>query len=102
MKNARDFFKSNPNLLGEPEVEKLLEYCEELENEIVDFKFEKNENKELIMLDIIREVLKGCNEIEKQKMESERFGFEAPNYSETISNLKQYILSICRDNKIWL
>ncbi|PJJ08065.1 hypothetical protein CLU83_1297 [Flavobacterium sp. 1] len=31
-----------------------------------------------------------------------RFGFEAPHYQETISNLKSYILERCRDNKIWL
>jgi len=102
MKKPRDFFKNNPRLLDEPEVEALLEYCENLESELVDLKFEKNENKELIMLDMIKEVLKGCNEIEKQQAEHERFGLESPDYQETISNLKSYIQEICRNNKIWL
>ncbi len=102
MKKPLDFFKTNPTLLDEPEVQQLLAYCESLEDELVDFKFEKNSNKELIMFDMLKEVLKGCNAIEKEQLEHERFGFEAPNYRETISNLKRYIHEICRINKIWL
>lgn len=102
MKKPLDFFKTNPSLLDEPEVQQLLAYCESLEDELVDFKFEKNSNKELVMLDMLKEVLKGCNAIEKEQLEHERFGFEAPNYQETISSLKSYIHEICRINKIWL
>jgi len=102
MKNKLEIFKKAQDLLDEPEVQELLEYCEKLEDELVDFKFEKNKNKELILLDMIKEVLKGCNAIEKEQMEHERFGYEAPNYQATISNLKSYILMICRDNQIYL
>jgi hypothetical protein len=102
MKNKLEIFKKAQDLLEEPEVLELLEYCEKLEDELVDFKFEKNKNKELIMLDMIKEVIKGCNAIEKEQLEHERFGYEAPNYQETISNLKSYILEICRINKIYL
>lgn len=102
MKNKLEIFKKAQDLLDEPEVQELLEYCEDLEDELVDFKFEKNKNKELILLDMIKEVVKGCNAIEKEQMEHERFGYEAPNYQATISNLKSYILEICRDNQIYL
>ena len=51
---------------------------------------------------MIKEVLKGCNAIEKEQIEHERFGYEAPNYQAIISNLKSYILEICRDNQIYL
>ena len=54
------------------------------------------------MLDMLKEVIKGCNAIEKEQMEHERFGFEAPNYKVTIANLKHYILGICKDNQIYL
>ena len=102
MKNKLEIFKNAKELLEEPEVIELLEYCEKLEDELIEFKFEKNKNKELIMLDMIKEVVKGCNAIEKEQKEHERFGYEVPNYQETISNLKRYILEICRINKIWL
>lgn len=102
MKKPRDFFKNKPSLLDEPEVEALLEYCENIEDELVNLKFEKNDSKQLILLDMVKEVIKGCNALEKEQMEHERFGFEAPDYQETVSNLKSYIQEICRINKIWL
>ena len=102
MKSTREIFKSNPSLLNEPEVVQLLEYCQELEDEIVESKFQKTNNKELALLDMLKEVIKGCNAIEKEQMEHERFGFEAPRYRKTISNLKSYILKRCQDEKIYL
>lgn len=102
MKSVREIFRNKQHLLEEHEVEKLVEYCEELQDEIVEFKHQKTNNKELVMLDMLKEVIKGCNAIEKEQMEHERFGYEAPNYEATISNLKSYIYSRCRDEKIWL
>lgn len=102
MRNKLEIFKKAQELLDEPEVQELLEYCEKLEDELVDFKFEKNKNKELIMLDMLKEVIKGCKAIEKEQLEHERFGYETPNYQATISNLKNYILEICKINKIYL
>jgi hypothetical protein len=102
VRNKLDIFKKAQDLLDEPEVQELLDYCEQLEDELVDFKFEKKSNKELIMLDMLKEVIKGCNAIEKEQMEHERFGFESPNYKVTIANLKHYILGICKDNQIYL
>jgi hypothetical protein len=102
MKSIREIFKNTPSLLDEPEVARLLEYCEELQDEIVEFKFQKNDNKELAMLDMLKEVIKGCNAIEKEQIEHDRFGYEAPDYQETISNLKRYIYGRCKDEKIYL
>lgn len=102
MRSVREIFKNKEYLLEEPEVEKLIEYCEELQDEIVEFKFQKNDNKELAMLDMLKEVIKGCNSIERERIEHERFGYEAPNYEATISNLREYIYNRCREEKIWL
>lgn len=68
MKSIREIFKNNPSLLDEPEVQQLIDYCEELQDEIVEFKFQKTDNKELAMLDMLKEVIKGCNAIEKEQM----------------------------------
>ena len=100
MKLPRELFKNNLSLLEEAEVIELLEYCDELEDEIIEFKFQKSNNKELIMIDMLQEVIKGCNDLEKEQMEHERFGSEAPKYQESILNLKRYILDRCRDEKI--
>jgi hypothetical protein len=102
VKNKLDIFKKAQDLLDEPEVQELLAYCDRLEDELVDLKFEKTNNKELIMLDMIREVIKGCNAMEKEQLEHERFGYDAPNYAEAVSNLKVFILGMCKDHKIYL
>lgn len=44
MKSTREIFKTNPSLLDEPEVAQLLDYCEQLQDEIVEFKFKKKNN----------------------------------------------------------
>ena len=54
MKSIREIFKTNPSLLDEPEVAQLLNYCEQLQDEIVEFKFQKTNNKELAMLDMLK------------------------------------------------
>lgn len=102
MKNKYKIFDKAPELLDEPEVQELLSYCENLEDELVEFRFEKDKNKELVLLDMIKEMLKSCNALEKQQMEHERYGFEAPDYQESVQSLKNYILEVCKINKIWL
>lgn len=41
-------------------------------------------------------------DLEREQMEHDRFGYEAPQYREAVSSLKKYILGRCRDEKIWL
>ena len=102
MKNKQEIFKSAPLLLDEPEVQQLLAYCESLEDELIEFKFEKSNNKELIMLDMLKEVVKSCAEIQKLEMEHKRFSYPLPDYSESIWNLKSYLLEMNRNNKLGL
>ncbi len=83
-------------------MQELLAYCEILEDELVDFKFEKANNKELVMLDMLKEVVKSCAEIQKLEMEHERFGYPLPDYSEAIRSLKSYIYEMNRINKLRL
>ncbi|MBS7255180.1 hypothetical protein [Flavobacterium branchiicola] len=102
MKSIREIFRNKQSLLEETEVMQLVDYCSELQDEIVELKFQKTDNKELAMLDMLKEVIKGCEALEKEQMEHERFGYDAPDYQHTISNLKNYIYSRCKDEKIWL
>ncbi|WP_026977236.1 hypothetical protein [Flavobacterium tegetincola] len=102
MKNKLEIFKNAKLLLDEPEVQQLLAYCESLEDDLVEFKFEKSNNKELIMLDMLKEVVKSCAEIQKLEMEHERFGYALPDYSESIRNLRNYIFEMNRINKLRL
>ena len=102
MKNKLEIFKNAQLLLDEPEVQQLLAYCESLEDDLVEFKFEKTNNKELIMLDMLKEVVKSCAAIRQQEVEHERFGYELPDYSEAIRNLSSYIFEMNRNSKLRL
>ena len=102
MKNIRNLFKDKDFLLDEPEVEQLLEYCEQLQDEIVEFKYQQTLSKELAMKDMLREILKACNAAQKQQAEALRFGLEAPDFEAAITNLKNYINERCRDERIYL
>lgn len=102
MKQIRNLFKNKDYLLNEPEVEQLIDYCESLQDEIVEFKFEKSNDKQRFMRDTIKEILFACNEIQKQQAEFVRFNFEPPNFEAGIQNLKNYINEVCKNNKIRL
>lgn len=102
MKQIRKIFEKKEFLLDEPEVEQLITYCEELQDSLIEFKYEKDNNKQLIMLDMLKEIVKACTEVEKQQREFTRFGLEPPDLEAGISNLKRYIVESCKDNKIYL
>ncbi len=102
MKQIRKIFANKDFLLDEPEVEQLIDYCEELQDQLIEFRFEKDNNKQLIMLDMIKEIVKACEEVEKQQREFIRFGLEPPDFEAGISNLKRYITTTCRDHKIYI
>jgi peptidoglycan hydrolase CwlO-like protein len=102
MKNIRNLFKNKDFLLEEPEVENLITYCEELQDEIVEFNYQKTQNKELALKDMLAEILKACNETQKQQAEATRFGLEAPDFEAAINNLKKYINERCNDERIYL
>ena len=54
------------------------------------------------MLDMLKEVVKSCAEIQKLEMEHKRFSYPLPDYSESIRNLKSYLLEMNRNNKLGL
>jgi hypothetical protein len=102
MNNKLDLFKNAQDLLDEPAVQDLIDYCEKIEDELVDLKFELKNNKAVILLDMIKEVVKGCQSIEKAQVEHERFGFPAPDYFAGIVELKKYIIDMCDNHRIWI
>ena len=102
MKNPRELFKNKPHLLEEKEVEDLLDYCIKLQDELIDLKFDQKESKQLIILDMLKEIVKACEAAEKQQKEFIRFGLEPSDFEESISNLKRFLTLRCRENGIWL
>jgi hypothetical protein len=95
MKNINQIFKNNKHLMDEPEVMELIEYCRELEGDVLDVKINKQYDKEEILHNIVKEIYSSCRQLIKDEEESVRFG-ETPrvDFEKSIVNLKRYIEDI--------
>lgn len=99
MKRTRDFFRSKPELLDEPSVLDLIDYCQELEGELLEQKRVEKYSKEEILLQFLKELHESCKSLEEQEEVSKRFKDIPPvNFQEAVSNLKIYIENFCKDN----
>ena len=81
--------------MDEPEVMDLIEYCRELEGDIMDVEINKQYDKEEVLLNIVKEIYSSCRQIIKDEEESVRFG-ETPrvDFEKSVINLKEYIEDI--------
>ena len=92
MKNINQIFKNNTHLMYEPEVIELIEYCQELEGEVLEKKIEDTYSKEEIYLQILKEIYDSCDKTLTDDQLSERFK-EIPrvDFKEAVINLKKYM-----------
>lgn len=102
MKSIKQIFKGNEHLMDLEPVESLIEYCMELEDEVVENK-QKNDQT-IILKQLISEINKSCFELLEEDKKSERWSneFEKIDFKESIINLRSYIIKYCFDNKIIL
>lgn len=99
MKNINQIFKNNKHLMDEPEVMELIEYCRELEGNVMEIVIDKQYDKEEILFNVVRDIYNSCKDTLREEEDSVRFG-ETPrvDFEKTILNLKKYIESI---NKLY-
>ena len=103
MKSISQIFRGNEHLMDLGPVEELIDYCRELEENVIEVELNKPYDKEEILHSVIRDIYESCVQTLKDDKESIRFG-ETPrvDFEETIVNLKKYIESINRLYKIKL
>ena len=103
MKSISQIFRGNEHLMDLGPVEELIDYCRELEENVIEVELKKPYDKEEILHSVIRDIYESCVQTLKDDKESIRFG-ETPrvDFEETIVNLKKYIESINRLYKIKL
>jgi len=104
MKSINQIFRTNPDLMNESEVKELIEYAQELEEEVIESNQSKQWSFEDKLTELTRDVFRGLKDIEKQENEHNRWGdeFPKPNYEESFKNLKQYFLNFAKDNNFRL
>ncbi len=102
MKNIHQIFRGNEHLMDLGPIEELIDYCQELEGQVMENVIDGQYDKELILLGMIRDVYDSCNGIEEQEMLHERYPNDFPevNYKDIVVNLKNYIQKMVSENKL--
>lgn len=102
MKNIHQIFRGNEHLMDLGPIEELIDYCQELEGQVMENVIDGQYGKELILLGMIRDVYDSCNGIEEQEMLHERYPNDFPevNYKDIVVNLKNYIQKMVSENKL--
>jgi len=103
MKSISQIFEGNESLMDLRPIEELIDYCRELEGEILERKIEDEYNKEQYYAQVFKDIYQSCDDTLKDDELAERFK-ETPrvDFKETISNLKTYMLEMCRLYKLEL
>ena len=61
MKSIGQIFRNNRQLMDEPEVQELIEYCRELEGQVMDRKIDDNYDKEHVLRGMLKDIRTGIN-----------------------------------------
>lgn len=102
MKNIRQIFKGNEELMKLQPVEELIEYTQELEGNVFEVNLE--DDKEDIFKSMIQDILTSCNELDENKILVERYPelYKKMDAEILVENLKNYILEMNRTHKLRL
>lgn len=102
MKNIRQIFKGNEELMKLQPVEELIEYTQELEGNVFEVNLE--DDKEDIFKSMIQDILTSCNELDENKILVERYPelYKKMDAEILVDNLKNYILEMNRLHKLRL
>jgi len=73
MKSIGQIFRSNRQLMDEPEVQELIEYCRELEGQVMDRKIDDNYDKEHVLRSMLKDIRTGIDDTLNEDEESIRF-----------------------------
>ena len=104
MKNIKQLFRKNPNLLENKEVQELIEYTQQLEGQVLEKKVENNYDKEHLLKSMLSDILDSCREYEENKILEERYPelYKKVDADSLVRNLMDYIISMNAKNKLRL
>jgi hypothetical protein len=96
MKNIKQLFRGNLELLEKPEVQELIEYTQELEGQVMERKVEDSYDKEHMLKSMLSDILSSCREYEENKILEDRYPelYEKVDADSLVKNLMDYIISM--------
>ena len=104
MKNIKQLFRGNLDLLEKPEVQELIEYTQELEGQLLERKIEDSYDKEHMLKSMLSDILSSCREYEENKILEDRYPdlYEKVDADSLVRNLMDYIISMNAKNDLRL
>jgi hypothetical protein len=102
MKNIKQLFRKNPELLDKPEVQELIEYTQELEGQVMERKVDDTYDKEHMLKSMLSDILSSCREYEENKILQDRYPelYKNIDADTLVKNLMAYILDMNRKNDL--
>ncbi len=102
MKNIKQLFRRQPDLLEKPEVQELIEYTQELEGQLLERKVEDSYDKEHMLKSMLSDILSSCREYEENKILQDRYPdlYQSIDADTLVKNLMAYIFDMNRKNDL--
>lgn len=90
--------------MDEPEVIELIEYCQELEGEVLEKKINNIYNKEHMLKTMLSDILSSCREYEENKILKDRYPelYNELDANSLVKNLMDYIITMNNKNNLRL
>lgn len=97
MKSITQIFQGNEHLMDLEPVEELIDYCLDLEGQVLERKIEDTYDKEETYFQILKDIYESCNQTLEDQKTSDRFKEIPPvDFKMAIINLKKYLESVQR------
>ena len=90
--------------MDEPEVIELIEYCQELEGEVIEKKIDNTYNKDHMLKTMLSDILSSCREYEQNKILKDRYPelYNELDANSLVKNLMDYIITMNNKNNLRL
>lgn len=90
--------------MDQPEVIELIEYCQELEGEVLEKKIDNTYNKDHMLKTMLSDILSSCREYEENKILKDRYPelYNELDANSLVKNLMDYIITMNNKNNLRL
>ena len=103
MKSISQIFEKDPELLNKKEVQMLVEYCQDLEEQLIEYDQRQKYSFENKLAEVVRDIYNSCITELSNDEESIRFKeTERIDFKQGVINLKEYILKFAHNNNFRL
>ena len=104
MKNISQIFRGNEHLMDLHPVEELINYCQDLEGQVLERKVEDTYDKEHMFKSILSDIVTSCREYEENKILQERYPelYQKMDADSLVKNLLEYIIDMSAKNNLRL